>query len=494
MTDPEFVQIIDCGSIPMFNSISKIIMHMITFKNVGGACGEIEVIIPEKNEKGDSLSFFESIVALAQYVEYKISHYLDKATESLFGFVSVLPGAFSTFKWECIKDKPLNEFLKGSKGSEYELKFGWFQSNMYLAEDRIMWKEIVCKSGTKWILNYVPGAICLTDPPLSLTTLIKQRRRWFNGSFFATLHVIWSMWDVWKRKKGFCELFRIMFLLIYFFYMVINMLLSFVLVGSLYASFSIFVRAVLPNSNCLNVTKSANILENFYLMWLFFTIMLSTTVNIMWAESFFRATSVVMGVLTLWIVCFTIYFTVSGEVKLESMVFLGVILLSYLIPLITNFNKIKLGSFLKGVVYVIYMTPTYINIITIYSFSNISDISWGSRPTVANSAVVSKDEKEKQDDFKDTRAWFLVFWMLVNLLVGYSITVTNRQVTVPYFIFGIAYFLLIVISFKLICSLIFSIKSILWDNWQIKRTINHFKKEKAEKDKETNNLGLDNNG
>ena len=181
MTNPEFVQIIDCGSIPMFKSISKIIMHMITFENVGGAWGEIEVIIPEKNENGNSLSFFESVVALAQYVEYKISHYLDKATESLFGFVSVLPGAFSTFRWKCIQGEPLEAFLKGAKGSKHELTFNWFQSNMYLAEDRIMWQEIICKPGEKWILNYVPGALCLTDPPLTLTALIKQRRRWFNG-------------------------------------------------------------------------------------------------------------------------------------------------------------------------------------------------------------------------------------------------------------------------------------------------------------------------
>ena len=48
MINPEFVQIIDAGSIPMPNSISRIIMHMETFKYVGGAWGEIEVIIPEK--------------------------------------------------------------------------------------------------------------------------------------------------------------------------------------------------------------------------------------------------------------------------------------------------------------------------------------------------------------------------------------------------------------------------------------------------------------
>lgn len=34
---PEFAQIIDCGSIPLWNSISTIIMHMECFENVGGA-------------------------------------------------------------------------------------------------------------------------------------------------------------------------------------------------------------------------------------------------------------------------------------------------------------------------------------------------------------------------------------------------------------------------------------------------------------------------
>lgn len=114
MMDPVYAQIIDCGSIPLWNSISQIIMHMETFPDVGGACGEIECILMEKKEDGiEPVSFVESVLLRAQYVEYKVSHYMDKATESLFGFVSVLPGAFSTFKWECINGKPLKEFLKG---------------------------------------------------------------------------------------------------------------------------------------------------------------------------------------------------------------------------------------------------------------------------------------------------------------------------------------------------------------------------------------------
>jgi cellulose synthase/poly-beta-1,6-N-acetylglucosamine synthase-like glycosyltransferase len=35
--NPLYAQIIDCGSIPLWNSISQIILHMETFPNVGGA-------------------------------------------------------------------------------------------------------------------------------------------------------------------------------------------------------------------------------------------------------------------------------------------------------------------------------------------------------------------------------------------------------------------------------------------------------------------------
>jgi len=40
---------------------------------------------------------------------------LINSAESLFGFVSVLPGAFSVFRWECIKGEPLRKFLKGTE-------------------------------------------------------------------------------------------------------------------------------------------------------------------------------------------------------------------------------------------------------------------------------------------------------------------------------------------------------------------------------------------
>jgi chitin synthase len=61
---------------------------------------------------------------------------------------------------------------------------------MYLAEDRIMCLELLVKRNCAYKLAYIPGAKAITDPPKDITTLIKQRRRWINGSTFATFHVL----------------------------------------------------------------------------------------------------------------------------------------------------------------------------------------------------------------------------------------------------------------------------------------------------------------
>ena len=59
-------------------------------------------------------------------------------------------------------------------------------SNMYLAEDRIMCLGIHALGYT---LDYLPDAESHVDPVTSLTRLLGQRRRWINGSWFAFNYV-----------------------------------------------------------------------------------------------------------------------------------------------------------------------------------------------------------------------------------------------------------------------------------------------------------------
>lgn len=175
MLQPQFVQIIDAGTIPLHNSISHIVMHLEKHPNIGGACGEIEVLIPDKKDNGEQFGVLENMLMEAQYVEYKLSHYIDKQCESLFGFISVLPGAFSTFRWEAIYGDPLNAFLKGIM-QEMDAKFipNCAEANMYLAEDRIFCLELLIKKNQSYILSYISGCKAITDPPYDLIQLLKQ--------------------------------------------------------------------------------------------------------------------------------------------------------------------------------------------------------------------------------------------------------------------------------------------------------------------------------
>lgn len=146
-----------------------------------------ELCYPKKAEKKKFWEWLEGgCLFCAQFVEYKLSHYLDKSFESAFGFVSVLPGAFSTFRWKAIKGHPLNSFFKGLESDKHSAK----EANMFLAEDRVMCLEIIKKVSESWLLRYLPGAVALTDPPTTIIGILKQRRRWTNGSLFASWHVI----------------------------------------------------------------------------------------------------------------------------------------------------------------------------------------------------------------------------------------------------------------------------------------------------------------
>ena len=56
--------------------------------------------------------------------------------------------------------------------------------------------QIYIKRGCGYYLTYVPDAKSVTDAPPDMLTLIKQRRRWQNGAFFAAWQVIFAFFDM----------------------------------------------------------------------------------------------------------------------------------------------------------------------------------------------------------------------------------------------------------------------------------------------------------
>lgn len=165
----------------------------------------------------------------AQQLEYNFAHLIDKGFESVFKFIHVLPGAFSGYRMSAIwgkdslvSDKLLGDYFKSIGDKVKDKKYGdenkfsnlslivvllrvilpnfilkclpWtkvskssyeylmYESNVYLAEDRILCMGI---HKNQFDLMFLPDAFSFVDPVKNIQDLMGQRKRWINGSFFA---------------------------------------------------------------------------------------------------------------------------------------------------------------------------------------------------------------------------------------------------------------------------------------------------------------------
>ncbi|KAG9099470.1 Chitin synthase, class 2 [Ceratobasidium sp. UAMH 11750] len=167
---------------------------------VGGACSEICV------DTGCSCSLLlTSPLAASQNFKYKMSNILDKPLKSVFGYISVLPGAFSACRYKALLGKPLQQYFKGETmhGGSGGDGAGLFERNMYRAKDRILCFKIVTKKNEAWTHKYVKSTKASTDVPTMLAEFISQRRRWLNGSFFAVLHATTFQFRIWTSGQKF---------------------------------------------------------------------------------------------------------------------------------------------------------------------------------------------------------------------------------------------------------------------------------------------------
>ena len=238
--NPEICVLLDAGTKPGHKAIYHLWEAFYNNPNLGGACGEIHAMI----NKG--MKLFNPLVA-AQNFEYKMSNILDKPLESSFGYVSVLPGAFSAYRFRAIQGRPLEQYFHGDHTMAARLGkkgihgMNIFTKNMFLAEDRILCFELVAKAKDKWVLQYVKPSKAETDVPEQASELISQRRRWLNGSFAASVYALIHFFRLYRSGHGPIRMF---FLHIQALYNLFNLVFSWFALANLWLTFSIIITLV----------------------------------------------------------------------------------------------------------------------------------------------------------------------------------------------------------------------------------------------------------
>ena len=159
---PNICILLDVGTRPAPTALYHLWKAFDQDSNVAGAAGEI------KAGKGRNMSGLLNPLVASQNFEYKMSNILDKPLESVFGYITVLPGALSAYRFYALLNDfdgngPLNQYFKGEtlRGKNADV----FTANMYLAEDRILCWELVAKKNERWVLRFVKSAVGETDVP-----------------------------------------------------------------------------------------------------------------------------------------------------------------------------------------------------------------------------------------------------------------------------------------------------------------------------------------
>ncbi|KAI1402980.1 glycosyltransferase family 2 protein [Hypoxylon fuscum] len=426
--NPEVCILLDAGTKPGPKSLLALWEGFYNDKDLGGACGEIHAMLGKGGKK-----LLNPLVAIQNF-EYKISNILDKPLESSFGYVSVLPGAFSAYRFRAIMGRPLEQYfhgdhtlskILGKKGIE---GMNIFKKNMFLAEDRILCFELVAKAGSKWHLTYIKAAKGETDVPEGAPEFISQRRRWLNGSFAASLY---SLMHFGRMYKSGHNILRMFFLHVQLLYNIANVLFTWFSLASYYLTTTVIMDLVGTPTAASSTSAERHgwpfgdtatpiiniILEYLYLAFLILQFVLALGNRPKGSKWSYIASFGVFGFIQLYILILSGYLVVSafqpqnlpqsqsaGDALKEM--FTGQSEVAIIIlALLATFGLYYIASFMyldpwhmfhSFPSYMILMS-TYINILMVYAFNNWHDVSWGTKGSdkaeALPSAQVVKDEK-----------------------------------------------------------------------------------------------------
>lgn len=399
---PNVTILLDVGTKPTDRSLYYLWKAFDKNRKVAGACGEIAV---DTGTMGWRL--YNPLVA-AQNFEYKMSNILDKPLESVFGFIGVLPGAFSAYRWAALKGRPLEAYFKGEALHNGTLEGGSFINNLYLAEDRILCFELVVKSNEPWILKYVKSAKATTDVPDGVAELIAQRRRWLNGSLFASMFALIHFGRIWSSGQSFL---RKLLLQLQVIYNLIQLVFTWTSLANWYlASYFLMKSATSDPSHDPFAGQGKAVFDivlNVYIALVVVVVVASLGSRPQGFRAMYLGCIILFAALfalILYCVGWTLYvqlnqaglFRTSGwtsshiihllvtSSNIRSIVIS--IVATYVLYLLSSLWMLDPWHMLTSFVQYMFLTPFFITVLSIYSLANLHDVSWGTKGSDAASS------------------------------------------------------------------------------------------------------------
>lgn len=386
--DPNVVILLDVGTKPDNHAIYNLWKAFDRDSNVAGAAGEIVAM------KGKGWVNLLNPLVASQNFEYKMSNILDKPLESAFGYISVLPGALSAYRYIALKNHsdgtgPLNSYFKGedllTNHHQRNSKTNFFEANMYLAEDRILCWELVAKRNESWVLKFVKLATGETDVPETVPEFLSQRRRWMNGAFFAALYSLRNANSIWYTDHSYTRKF---FFCMEFFYQFVNLVFSFFSLSHFYLTFYFLTGSLITNKHVGRFGFWIFTIFNYLCICVLTSIFIASIGNRPQASRrIFKNLMILLTVCALYALIVGFYFVVStindyGKSEVSTYVFLSIVvslLATYGLYVLMSVLYLDPWHMITCSVQYMLMLPSYTCTLQIFAFCNTHDVSWGTK-------------------------------------------------------------------------------------------------------------------
>ena len=403
LLNPNVCVLLDVGTRPNKSAIYNLWKAFDLDSNVAGAAGEIVAM------KGKYWSKLINPLVASQNFEYKMSNILDKPCESAFGYISVLPGALSAYRYSALKNHkdgtgPLSAYFQGETQESADMA-NIFSANMYLAEDRILAWELVAKKDAQWVLKYCKDAKGETDVPETLSEFVLQRRRWLNGAFFAALYSLKQSSQILQTDHSAMRKF---FFYIEFIYQGLTLLFSFFSISNFYITFYYLAGSLITIGGA-GGKVFFEIMNYICICTLLAMLVISMGNKPTGAPMLFWVCVILLTFCGMYAIISGFYFLSLMIRENQAGTVGGLNFASICVSLASTYGLYVLMSclyldpwhILSSSAQYFLMLPAYTCLLQIYAFCNTHDVSWGTKGDTEvaqslGSAIIKTDEEGHQ--------------------------------------------------------------------------------------------------
>lgn len=302
------------------------------------------------NKISKSLYFLGPMIWYQQF-EYAVGHWLQKATEHVFGCVLCCPGCFSLFRGSALADdNVLKTYTREPEEGQHLVQFEQ-------GEDRWLC-TLLLKCGYK--IDYCAGADAKTFAPEGFTEFFIQRRRWSPSTIANMVDLVFSWRELVKSNDQINRLF---------------MLYQFVMVStSLLAPATVIILIAGSFSTVLDIGE-----------WYSFLVATGPVVAFsiscfVWKQDrqllFAGILSTIYTFIMIIVTIGTILNIVSEPLESPTVLFLAFVAAVFIVAGIIHPKE--LFCLFSGLLYYVTVPSTFI-FLTVFFVCNLNDVSWGTR-------------------------------------------------------------------------------------------------------------------